>query len=266
MRARRLLLGPVLLLAAGCGPAPAKPAPEKGREEPAFREVRAWVVDVIKESGQAAIDAGRRDGVRPGSVFAILRRGVVIGRVRVDHLWEKRCGGRIIELKERLKKGDRAVAVVATRPPRETGKPPAFRPAPGTIHTRLLEVRAKARRAVLGAGSAAGVKVGKVFYVYRGDRYIGRAKVVLVKPQLSGARIVESREKFKPGDRAVYDPADERRDSAVPEGRPADPAAVRRELEAKIKDPETSKEERAAAREVLKRLRAEGAKEKKPKK
>ncbi len=258
MQARLLLLSLVPLLAAGCvsGPKP----PDRGRE-PAPRKVHAEVVDVLKRSNQAAIDAGSSDGVSPGCVFEIYRRRELIGRVRVEHVWEKRCGGSIFDGKQPLSIGDRAVTFISTRPPAKK-KPPKFATTPGTIRTQLLDVRAKKDQVVLGAGAKAGVKAGRVFYIYRGDRYLGRVKVTLVKPGLSGARIIEGREAFKPGDRAVYDPEDERRDAYVQPSGKADPAEVIRRLEARIKDPKISAEERATAREVLKRLRAEEAKKK----
>ena len=96
MQARLLLLSLLPLLAAGCASGPRAPA--RGREpKPAFRKVHAKVVDVLKRSNQAAIDAGSADGVYPGCVFDIYRRSKLVGRVRVEHVWEKRCGGRVFD-------------------------------------------------------------------------------------------------------------------------------------------------------------------------
>lgn len=260
MQARLLLLSLLLLLAAGCGAGPKPPA--RGREpKPVFRKVHARVVDVLKRSNQAAIDVGSADGVYPGCVFEVYRRRKLVGRVRVEHVWEQRCGGRIFDAEKPMDIGDYAVAFISTRPPAK-GRPPKSGSTPGTVRTQLLDVRVKQGQVVLGAGAKAGVKAGKVFYIYRGDRYLGRVKVTLVKPGLSGARIIESREAFKPGDRAVYDPEDERRDAYVQPSGKVDPAEVIRRLEARIKDPKTSAEERATAREVLERLQADGVKKK----
>jgi hypothetical protein len=218
------------------------------------------VADVLERTRQAIIDAGRDHGVAVDTVFLLYRppKGEFVGRVRITDVWRRESGGRIIENRGPVLVGDRAVATVVVRAGGGEGKKPppeARRPRrPGVVYTSLVGVRADSRTVVLRAGEAEGVKVGKVFYVYDDDKYVGRVRVALVKPGMSGARIIESRDDFKPGFRAVHDPEDERRDNWIKTRPRADTDAVIRKLRAKIADPKTKEEDRAAARAVLRRL------------
>ncbi len=254
----------LLLLVTGCGGNRKTPEPARTEFGVQTIEVRARIKDVIGGNRKAVISAGRDHGVVVGTTFALYRKGEMIGRVQVTGIWEKECGGHIVSSRKSVLPGDEAVATVAVGTPEVTRadleKMPGLRKhRPGTIHASLIAVREKDGRVVLDAGSKRGVKLGKVFYVYRGDSYVGRVKITLVKPGMAGAEIVEKRVSLGLDCRAVYDPEDELRDSGGTGRKPktADLDAQISGLEAKISDPKTSEADRKAARQVLLRLKKE---------
>jgi hypothetical protein len=257
LRNRPAAFAVLLLLTAGCAETPDRDETEAIKR--GTRDVDAVVRKVLPRTGQAVITAGRLQGVVVGTSFAIYREKEFVGRLQVTTVWDNECGGRVVESRKPLAPGDQAVAAVAgddsaaKAPPAEPARQPRQRP--GTIQARLLSVRPKSMRVALSAGSKQGVKLGKVFYIYRGDEFAGRVRVTVVKPEMSGAEIVESRAPFAPGFRAVYDPEDERRDAGKAAVSAPDLDKMIRELEAKIADPKTKGEDRDAAREVLRRLR-----------
>ncbi|MHC4915173.1 MAG: hypothetical protein ACYTGB_06740 [Planctomycetota bacterium] len=260
---RKALCVPVLLaLAFGCltkpPDAPEGPPPEIIENT---RVIRSSVSAVLKETPQAVIGAGRLQGVFVGLIFEIRRKGRRVGRVQVSQLWEKECGGWITEQLERFLPGDEAVAEIrpgaGPKGMAEDARPPTVL-KPGVIYTGLAAVRAKEGRVALEAGSEAGVKVGMVFNVYADDVYVGRVRVTVVKPKVAGAEVIERREAFKPGYRALHDPEEAApAASAGPPAKGADTEKMIRELEATIRDPNTKPADRRAALEVLKRLKAE---------
>jgi|GEM_PF-3890850 hypothetical protein len=63
---------------------------------------------------------------------------------------------------------------------------------PGTLETaQVVDVNARLQVVVLNVGREAGVRIGMPFLVLRGDRLIGRVRVVEVRRQVCGARIEE---------------------------------------------------------------------------
>jgi hypothetical protein len=255
----RALLSALLLGLLGCSGA-SKPT---GSEQAAPRtiEIRARVTVVLRSGQKVAIDAGRDRGIVIGTAFTIYRKGEMIGQVQVTAVWSKECGGAIVKSRRPVLTGDEATAVVTLSDPDaklEPEKPLVV--SPGTIHARIVAVKEKAGKVIINAGERQGVKLGRVFYIYRKDSYVGRVKVTVLKPAMSGAEIIEKRVRLGTDCRAVYDPADERRDAGSTRPAPADLDQMIKELEAKIKDPKTEAPDRKAAREVLLRLKKEKAK------
>jgi len=251
----------LLFLLAGCNGG-RKPDPVRSESGVRTVEVRARVKAVIGGNRKAVISAGRDQRVAIGTTFAIYRKGEMIGRVQVTGTWPAECGGHIVSSRKPIRTGDEAVASVAIDTPEKAKVDPRTMPSvtrkkPGTIHASVIAVREKANRLVIDAGSRQGVKPGKVFYIYRGDTYVGRVRITLVKPGMAGAEIVEQRVKIGVDCRVLYDPEEELREAGRfgPKPKTGDLEAQIRGLEARIADPKTSPEDRKAAREVLVRLR-----------
>lgn len=66
--------------------------------EPARADIAptGWnVVDGNRDLGLIAIEAGRREGIRPGLALAIVRSGAVVARARVVEVRERIAGARV---------------------------------------------------------------------------------------------------------------------------------------------------------------------------
>ncbi len=258
--ASRAILPALLLVLSGCSGS-GKPGAGTEQTVPRIIEIRARVTAVLRSGQKVAIDAGRDRGIVIGTAFTVYRKGEMIGQVQVTGVQNKECGGVIVQGRRPVLVGDEATAVVKLSAP--DSKSPLPKPvvaSPGMIRARIVAVKEKAGNVILDAGQRQGVKLGRVFYIYRQDSYIGRVRVTVLKPAMSGAEIIEKRVRFGTDCRAVYDPADERRDAGSTRPPPADPDQMIKELEAKIANPKTKDVDRKAAREVLLRLKKEKAK------
>jgi hypothetical protein len=73
------------------------------------------------------------------------------------------------------------------------------------VNTEVAAVDPRARMVVLGAGAKQRVQVGYCFTLYRGDHFVGKAKVVRLFEDLAGAKIiyVTDNDEVRVGDKAA---------------------------------------------------------------
>ena len=250
-----LLIAAIAVAVAGCGPGYSGPGPGGAEATQAGGEIRGQVVEVIPRIDSAVISVGRDQGVEIGDVFDIYRDGRKVARLPVTALFDTQCGGKVSSARDAVTAGDLAVLRVSDNRPTAhkdgSGQAlPATVVVDGNLQTAVIAVREKEQTLVLNAGSANGLKPGQELLVYDDDLYLGRVRLTLVRERISGAVLIEQREKITRGCRALLVKAASRE---LPPSRVSNREIIK-ELEAKIRDPKTSPANREAARKVLEKM------------
>ncbi|NQT85588.1 hypothetical protein HQ560_02420 [bacterium] len=142
--------------------------------------IRAKVTAVDPKLGLVVINAGQRQGVTKGMAFIVFRADKYIGKLIVDEVFPdvSACHYDRPSMHGDPEVGDDVTTKLEVEVPR---------PAP-TIRAKATAVDHKLGLVVINAGQRQGVTKGMVFFVFRGEEYVGKIIVDEVFPDVSACR------------------------------------------------------------------------------